>query len=1676
MSEEIHQNHEDSPQNEPPQAQGGGLPPWMEHPQVEGNQGAIAPPIVPPPALGGAFPPADGLVPPPPPPAEVQVKNEVNPTPPQADVSVAEGAASGEGEADEAEPVEVDAGGDSDDGGDGEKIEIRVKDINASGDAQIIGKIQNVYKNYISNKPEAEERLNVTAVDPDKLIELFKVFFPLAQYKPTSLKPIYFVTGKPGSGKSATAFYVAQTIYQELYPSVEDFKIFLYRQVSQRRSLTLQEILNHRDLKKQKRAIYIVENVFQQGIRPDEFDSFYLGAFQEQLVENKIHFIFTTAEVNLVDVMAYRISTDGILDLLNLVFNRYLDVFYPLQPESENEAQIIVSIIQPSDEVKLGDTSTSAPNTRKLLEDHREMLITGLKTLAQIGHFFELCHQNGVSTLEQLDLVYKQIIKKEDTRAWFGSLNPNERLYALLAVLFEGVEFFDLEEIYMLVANQIRAERMDMGNDVETEIIDPRRLSIWEMHKNLNITLDEANNIGFRDMEYKEEVIRQIDNYHRLLWSLVPWFVTIIRQEPATQNIHLQWALAYAIGRIGVYRPHKLQEVLDDLAGDFRGEVARSVGYALNYLCNDVDRHEYVIELLKQWIVEGHPEKLWSAGISILHIYDTIAQIARPALTVENSQEEQKRQAYFDQVIALERRKASIAAKTLQALHELLGELIDKIHESNAFKPYLDKFMVQFYEDLLNELSNNENSFIETLTKILKQEDVYNKQRLQWITQNENVIMLAVQEIWRIYPTAMVNLLNQWFATEDVNSMRPLLARRITRELFKRTKYLKKQTEDKQIEYFSPKQYFPLLKLLPEVLKSDLVASPPDLFSDALTAMLTWYEAEQDQLVATVTYMPQWESLVYPALLAMLNRTSQQARVIFREALLTQWSISHYPTIRRITHALLARSYILDGVVMDLPSSRYAILALDAGRSGINLQQSNANHILHLIEYLSVLTPLHIYHLGHSAIVDKRWSTAMDRWLNIKDIMARRNYPRLLMPILDYYPVSLIYDQWRQQDDVHDALNTTSEQEPAAPQTEVMDTSMKDDTADTQAPSIEPDNIHYILTLNWGDILDLNDFLEGVPQEKATVSPHYDDPFGVRQAVASPTNIPDPFGVYQAPAKSTTNVPDPFGVSSPSPAVIDDDPFLVGKTSPPRLSQVPQSSAESNDRVAIWEPEPLAWEWQSKLILLAAQPETFIQKYQQEHQIALDKWLHLIPTQEPTHTRLRYKNRAINDVLMDILQQVERNVITTLHYLSPDRWGEDLLKNFQELNEGNSPIVIPVDMYDAVSLITTMEEWIFDLDSVAQARHPKDVTLTISWAILLMARTDLDLAVDTVIRWLNANPLNDKKALEASEILFKKVGSALTKLLFKFFAKVATVRHHADLLRLLPPFFKQLDIAAYDEFNDIIGTLLEWAYDETWAERLIKHPTQYEAELLQALGLLGSGQDARRLLETIETFRQAIVEEMPQDTPREKEIRANLSRVLDAMRLRLQLSSSGDMPKLTEGQAYGVIFVDTTIINNPRVRQGIEARVIKFLEQWPKAYHGDNLILVLHRIGRSEPLFLQTKAGNIPRSDEILPDYIPRMAPIIVPTLERYDPSQVAFILIIASNPVWDMEDLLEWNHWDENADITLATKILVYTDNKRWDLDILIHPETSFSTPADDSDIQNIVNALLAMIPQQRS
>lgn len=192
-----------------------------------------------------------------------------------------------------------------------------------------------------------------------------------------------------------------------------------------------------------------------------------------------------------------------------------------------------------------------------------------------------------------------------------------------------------------------------------------------------------------------------------------------------------------------------------------------------------------------------------------------------------------------------------------------------------------------------------------------------------------------------------------------------------------------------------------------------------------------------------------------------------------------------------------------------------------------------------------------------------------------------------------------------------------------------------------------------------------------------------------------------------------------------------------------------------------------------------------------------------------------------------------------LRQLSPDQWISDL-SAYANLAHDQLSLTD-----EAVS--AQFAAWMHEIDQVFETIPPRDVTLNISWLLLLLAQREinqsnsLDTPVSIVQSWLASSDPHQQV-----------MGRACTKQLFNFYgveSSQPTVVIHSALLRLLKSFMVLKPEAA--EFSGIFRMMLRWAEQPEWGQRLVALPDGSPAELINAVSEIRDRKNADWILEEL---------------------------------------------------------------------------------------------------------------------------------------------------------------------------------------------------------------------------------
>lgn len=466
--------------------------------------------------------------------------------------------------------------------------------------------VQNVNVNY----DKEGLQLEFQSIPPHDLECLKEIFVPPRDFTAhrsrfgDSKYRVFVVHGPNLCGKFTTAINIALEARKHLLPEnrqeksedgeSEDGKsqpgVLLYRRQSFD-TITLDRAMRE---VKQPGSVVVVRDAFEKNMHPDSLVDSELKYLQSVLKDEDLDLILTTeADADFLhDVDATKISA-AVKDL-HTIYEKHLECHS--------------RIALPAEWVTTIRHSWNGVSHQ-------------LNSPSHISRFFERIlaaskMYTGLTT-ELLEEMAREVAAfgRVSTRAWFTDLpSNNERLFALLVGLFEGIDLELLTEIYSIA---VRFFREDGFEDLK----DSRSFGLRDVLETVRAQEDRGE-VRFMDRSTRQEVERQIESHSHLLWSLREKFLDLIRTHEERRFWRLREFLGTAIGHLGVHGTSRLGQVLEILAESKSGGIASTAGYALDHACrHDSKLRSWSLGLLESWILSGHPDRMWAAGSAIWRIH-----------------------------------------------------------------------------------------------------------------------------------------------------------------------------------------------------------------------------------------------------------------------------------------------------------------------------------------------------------------------------------------------------------------------------------------------------------------------------------------------------------------------------------------------------------------------------------------------------------------------------------------------------------------------------------------------------------------------------------------------------------------------------------------------------------------------------------------------------------------------------------------------------------------------------------------------------------------------------------------------------------------------------------------------------------------------------------------------
>lgn len=718
--------------------------------------------------------------------------------------------------------------------------------------------------------PISEEiNIELKPLEPDKWQKIREVFVKTKGYSKQvkagwkNRERIFIVSGDDNTGKYANAIDLGLQLYETKRPNLIPYK------PEPRERLSLRVFIQNQKLREQSSGtVYILKNAFQYNLHVEDLKdeiSFVSGV----LFDLESFLILTTT-----------LNTEHFEDLSIPVIQTNIpqDTRAVLENHLAYYSKPGTLLHHLSDEL--------VERVRKSSNDILELL----KSPIQINRFCtrlsrEIKIWGNEQKIEDKILKLAEKISRigyEDTKTWFKeSLNPNEQLYAMLATLFDKLDYIQLNKIYIASVRHLREQGLS------DYLVDPRRIGLQELLEKIHATVDDENILAFDHNVFKNEVNEQLKNYQHLLWTLVEPFQELIEELRAPNQWQARVIIGHAIGRIGIYDLERLNPVLNKLARNEHGGIVAVTGNILDEIFRSGQEHyKFALDILQGWINSGHANLMWAVAAAIWRFYDELA-----ALVKSNDELTSKK-----------------AADAIHSVHMAFTDLA-KNH---------NRFSKEYFGEIVVNLQKPDSSGTQSSIRL--------GDLRRYLSQKSNdissAIIFAVSKIFENHPGKITKLLEEWIRDEDEANLM-VLGLIAIQQLFEKCAREKIMLTNERIK--------PLLNTLTQFIRtSSKIKDGSILIALVFDAIYKWIKQDYDQL-----YFDIHSSLLYTA-----NRLSANERAVFRDIIFDRWLSSKDIVIRQMAGSLFSRTLLLDGALVAPNNVGIGLLVMDLSKAALRNNSS----------------------------------------------------------------------------------------------------------------------------------------------------------------------------------------------------------------------------------------------------------------------------------------------------------------------------------------------------------------------------------------------------------------------------------------------------------------------------------------------------------------------------------------------------------------------------------------------------------------------------------------------------------------------------------------------------------------------------------------------------------------
>lgn len=773
---------------------------------------------------------------------------------------------------------------------------------------------------------EGSNTPTVTTISESNLRKLKSVYVNPIGYRfqeSWKARRIFAIRGLESSGKLTCAVKLAW----DLSGSGGNCpRVSLYKRRAEEMA-SLQEIIRCGSV--ESGSIVVLED-FEKSISLRELQSPDIDGLEDALLEKKC-VLLLTSELELGDLEPLSIVKISIgSPPLDLVLNAHLDYL-----QTKEVADLPKDLCLQVKKLWKSDLKKALLSPLQV-ERFCQKLVEGLPQSP--SEILKFAREAALSGLEAL-------------KNWFGGLQSNEKIFALLVYLFDGLERQLLIEIfYIPTVRWLRAEGWTWLND-------HRETGSDDLSKAI-----QAQDLGngplvFSDSFLREEVRRQTRSWSHLLWPVLEMFEAEVQPNTSWDDWQVRRGLGTALGRLATSNQDRFCMCLDRLAGRDWQKGAVVAGYALEEAVRLQPTIQIPLALkkLREWTASGESSLMWTAGAAIPNVYSAVLFVSRQLAEREN----------------------------MLKLTQIMGMLEKFVDQSEDFSRVTVEQIGQKIRTRLVERGETAEAIERTLEK-----EVPN--RLWGLGRRNRECASTTASRIALLDTQQAHILGSWLGRGE-RSWHKEVARSAIKDLLQTCSKPRFRPDARHVDFLA--LVVPIISCGDRKDDRELV----DLLFHMLGAWLQWDE---------------WRDRIFQKLVEVANVGPRGLREGLCAALCRCWltggATAGMQRARTLAQAVLTRAYVMNGVLMDRPNLGRAVFVLDpsflefsiSSDRDVSTSQQEAelrrkgDACRHLLGLLEAQTEVTFTHLGSLTSVALEESESVP-------LKTDLSLPRLLMPTIE---------------------------------------------------------------------------------------------------------------------------------------------------------------------------------------------------------------------------------------------------------------------------------------------------------------------------------------------------------------------------------------------------------------------------------------------------------------------------------------------------------------------------------------------------------------------------------------------------------------------------------------------------------------------------------------------------